>query len=296
MKNLPYILMVLLGGVLYGMMSSFVKLFYTYGYNAAELSFGQALGSAIVLAPTILLVKDKKSSPLDKKGGISLLLTGAAIGMSNFLYYQSVSYIPASLAIVILMQFTWISLLLDWLFYQVQPSKIELLTVLLILIGTLFASGVFEQEIQSFSWVGIAFALATSFTYASYIVANSRIKNETAWQVKSTLIMTGSAICIFMVNAKTIMTSQHFDLNYGYMILFLSILGTTIPTVLFVKSIPKIGAGISSILMTIELPIAVICAHLVLGESLSKIQLLGIVTMLGAIVWMNYVKTKKQST
>jgi hypothetical protein len=38
------------------------------------------------------------------------------------------------------------------------------LTVLLILIGTLFASGVFEQEIQSFSWVGIAFALATSFT------------------------------------------------------------------------------------------------------------------------------------
>jgi len=46
--------------------------------------------------------------------------------------------------------------------------------------------------------------------------------------------------------------------------------------------------------MTIELPIAIICAHLVLGESLSKIQLMGIVTMLGAIVWMNYVKTKKQ--
>jgi hypothetical protein len=51
----------------------------------------------------------------------------------------------------------------------------------------------------------------------------------------------------FMVNAKTIITSQHFDVNYGYMILFLSVFGTTIPTVLFVKSIPKIGAGISSI-------------------------------------------------
>jgi drug/metabolite transporter (DMT)-like permease len=70
MKNLPYILMVLLGGVLYGMMSSFVKLFYTYGYNAAELSFGQALGSAIVLAPTILLVKDK--NPLLDRKGVSL--------------------------------------------------------------------------------------------------------------------------------------------------------------------------------------------------------------------------------
>jgi drug/metabolite transporter (DMT)-like permease len=68
MKNLPYILMVLLGGVLYGMMSSFVKLFYTFGYNAAELSFGQALGSAFVLAPTILLIKEKNAVSLDRKG------------------------------------------------------------------------------------------------------------------------------------------------------------------------------------------------------------------------------------
>jgi hypothetical protein len=42
MKNIKYILMVLLGGTLYGTMSSFVKLSYAHGFNAAELSFWQA--------------------------------------------------------------------------------------------------------------------------------------------------------------------------------------------------------------------------------------------------------------
>lgn len=41
MKNLKYILMVLLGGTMYGTMSSLVKLAYRRGFNAAELSFWQ---------------------------------------------------------------------------------------------------------------------------------------------------------------------------------------------------------------------------------------------------------------
>lgn len=39
MKNLKYIFMVLLGGTMYGTMSSFVKIAYSRGYHAAELSF-----------------------------------------------------------------------------------------------------------------------------------------------------------------------------------------------------------------------------------------------------------------
>ena len=42
MKNLQYIFMVLLGGTLYGTISSFVKLSYSHGYTAADISFIQA--------------------------------------------------------------------------------------------------------------------------------------------------------------------------------------------------------------------------------------------------------------
>jgi len=56
----------------------------------------------------------------------------SAIGLTNYLYYQSVSYISASLAIVILMQFTWFSLFLEWIIFAKKPSRLELLTVFFI--------------------------------------------------------------------------------------------------------------------------------------------------------------------
>ena len=78
--------------------------------------------------------------------------------------------------------------------------------------------------------------------------------------------------------------------------LFLAIIGTTIPTALFAAGIPKIGVGISSILMTIELPVAVICAVVVLNEHISPVQIAGIVVMLTAISIMNYYKSLKNKS
>ena len=93
--------MVLLGGTMYGTMSSFVKLSYSEGFNAAEIAFWQAFIAAFLLAVCALFTRKSISGKLTLKEFLPLLLTGCSIGLTNFLYYESVSYIPASLAIVI---------------------------------------------------------------------------------------------------------------------------------------------------------------------------------------------------
>lgn len=282
--------MVLLGGAMYGTMSSFVKLSYSLGYNAAEISFSQALLAALFLGTFILITPYNGKERLSAKEIVSMLLTGGSIGITNFLYYQSVNYISASLAIVILMQFTWFSLLLEWFIFRQKPGKSELLTVIFILIGTLLAGNLASAGVLSFSWRGMALALASSFTYAVYIVANSKARKEVRWQTKSTLIMAGSALTIFIVNAKTIVTANHFGYEFLQWAVFLAVIGTTIPTALFASGIPKIGAGTSSILMTVEFPVAVLCAYIILNETIHPVQIAGIIMMLAAITAMNYYK------
>ncbi len=284
--------MVLMGGIMYGTMSSFVKLFYSRGYHAAELSFSQAFLAAVFLGTAQFLFRKGKVR-LARNEFISLLATGGAIGLTNYLYYQSVSYISASLAIVILMQFTWFSLLLDWTVFGKKPNKSELLTVVFILIGTVMAANLFGEDVQSLSWIGIALALCSSLTYAIYIVANSRVGHAVGWLPKSMVIMTGSALTIFIINVKTILVGSYFSYEFAMMAVFLAIIGTTIPTALFATAIPKVGAGISSILMTIELPVAVLCASIVLNEQLGFVQIVGILVMLAAISTMNYYKSLK---
>ncbi|MBC9930011.1 EamA family transporter [Chitinophaga qingshengii] len=290
MKNLKYSFMVLLGGILYGTMSSFVKLSYSRGYYAAEIAFSQALLAALLLG-TCLLIAGKGEKP-DRKGLLSLLLVGSSAGLTNFLYYQSVSYISASLAIVILMQFTWFSLLLEWLIFRQRPGRPALVTVAFILVGTVMAGDLLQPGL-SFSWQGLMLALASSFTYAVYIVANSRVGKGVRWQAKSTLIMTGSALTIFLINAPVIVSANHFGYTFLSWALFLAIVGTTIPTALFAAGIPKIGAGTSAILMTIEFPVAILCAYLVLQEAISPLQITGMMIMLAAISVMNYYKSLK---
>lgn len=294
MKNVKYILMVLLGGAMYGTMSSFVKLSYSWGYNAAEISFAQAALAAIFLGTYALATRKNIRGIITRKDLLPLILTGSAIGLTNYLYYQSVSYISASLAIVILMQFTWFSLFLEWIIFAQKPSRLELLTVSFILIGTLMAGNLFDSNVWSFSLKGILLALSASLTYAVYIVANGRIGKSVRWQSKSTFIMIGSALTIFIVNSRTIIADNHFDENFILWAIFLAVIGTTIPTALFAAGIPKVGVGISSILMTIELPVAILCAIMVLNEHISPVQIAGIIVMLTAISTMNYYKSSKK--
>jgi len=293
MKNIKYIFMVLLGGAMYGTMSSFVKLSYSWGYNAAEISFAQAALAALFLGVCTLATRRTNSGKLTRKDILPLLLTGSTIGLTNFLYYQSVNYIPASLAIVILMQFTWFSLLLEWIIFTRKTSRLELLTVFFILIGTVMAGNLFDAEMCSLSLKGILLALCASLSYAAYIVANGRVGKGVQWQSKSTMIMVGSTLTIFMINSRTIVFENHFGREFLLWVLFLAVVGTTIPTALFAVGIPKIGAGLSSILMTVELPVAVLCASVVLNEQINPAQVAGIIIMLASISTMNYYKSLK---
>ena len=282
--------MVLAGAASFGILSSFVKLAYQGGYNPAEIAFSQALVGALLLSALACFSQTKQKSLLTRKNSLSLLGTGAAIGLSTYLYYQSVQSISASLAIVLLMQFTWIGLLLEWAFFQKKPSRMELLITVFILIGTVLAGKLLERKPTTFSWDGVFLVLMASVTYASYIVANSRVGKNIPYLPKSALTMIGSALAILAVNAPTLAFENHAGIGLLKWALFLALFGTVIPPVLFAKGIPDVGAGLSGILMTVELPVALLTAHFLLNESLDGSQLLGIVIMLGSLVAMNVYK------
>ena len=218
------------------------------------------------------------------------MFTGSAIGLTNFLYYKSVQFIPASLAIILLMQFTWFSMLLEWLFLHRRPTRTELITVSVILIGTVMASGIMSTETYSYSIIGIGLALLSSLTYGAYIVANGKCGHNVRWKAKSMTIMLGSSITIFAINVPRITGGEYFCGEFTLWILLLAVAGTTVPTALFAAGIPRIGAPLSSILMTVELPVAVICAWLILGESITVVQIAGVVLLLTAIAVMNHSK------
>jgi drug/metabolite transporter (DMT)-like permease len=283
---IKYILMVFAGACSFGILSTFAKLAYREGYSAAEITLSQAFVAMVVLW-LLTLLQDKTRPALKIRW--SLLLTGATIGITTFVYYVSVRYIPASLAVVILMQFTWMGALLEWVIFKKKPGWEQIIVMVVILGATVMASGFLDIQTQEIPLKGILYALGSALLYAVYVVASSRVSAQISSLRKSAIIMTGSTLGIFIVNAPVLLSNIHFNIKWA---LFFALFGTIIPQVLFVRGIPRVGAGISAIIMTVELPVAVITAHLLLHEAVTLTQWVGIFVMLISMALMNFWQMK----
>ncbi|MEN2487975.1 DMT family transporter [Flavobacterium sp. B11] len=287
-----YIIIVALGALSFGMLSSFAKIAYGEGYSPAEITLTQALAGTLILWSIVIFRKLKNGHKLALNW--KLLLAGTTMGSSAYTYYLSVAYIPASLAIVLLMQITWLSILVDWIFFKKRPNTVEVGSALFIILGTVLAGNLLDLSNANISFTGVALSLLSALLYTLYIVFTSKIGKETPMFEKSALMTSGSAMIIFLINCEAITTSTHLDFGLLQWGTFLAIFGTVIPPICFTVGMPKIGAGLSSVLLTLELPAAVFCAHIILGEKVTFLQIVGIAIMLGSIVYLNISKAKKE--
>lgn len=288
-----YIIIVALGALSFGMLSSFAKIAYSQGYNAGEITFTQASIGAIILG-LIAIFRSKTQKGAHKTKRWKLLLAGTSMGVSTYTYYLSVEYIPASLAIVLLMQMTWMSMLAEWIVFKKKPSTVEISSAASIIIGAILAGNLLNVTNLNISFLGIGLALISALIYTLYVMFTSKLGNDVPMFEKGALMTTGSAMIILLINIKSITTSVHLDLGLLQWGIFLAIFGTVIPPICFVTGMSKIGTSLSSILLTLELPAAIFCAHIILNEKVTFPQIIGIAIMLGAIVFLNISKSQQK--
>lgn len=288
-----YIIIVALGALSFGMLSSFAKIAYSQGYNAGEITFTQASIGAIILG-LIAIFRSKTQKRAHKTKRWKLLLAGTSMGVSTYTYYLSVEYIPASLAIVLLMQMTWMSMLAEWIIFKKKPSTVEISSAASIIIGAILAGNLLNVTNLNISFLGIGLALISALIYTLYVMFTSKLGNDVPMFEKGALMTTGSAMIILLINIKSITTSVHLDLGLLQWGIFLAIFGTVIPPICFVTGMSKIGTSLSSILLTLELPAAIFCAHIILNEKVTFPQIIGIAIMLGAIVFLNISKSQQK--
>lgn len=276
--------MVFAGACCFGILSTFVKVAYQEGYTTGDISGSQACFGMLALWALYLL--RQPAAPVTgqpRTAWWKVSLAGTSIGLCTHLYYLSVQWIPASVAIIFLMQFTWIGLLLEWLIFGKRPSLLQGIAALLIMAGTVMASGLSAYHHLALPLKGILLAMGSATVYGIYVVASGRIGNDMPALKKSALIMTGSTAAIFLVATPGFLFAPHILTGLIKWTVFLALFGTIIPPLLFAAGIPRTGVILSALLMTVELPVAVVTARLVLHEHISLLQWGGVALMLFAM-------------
>ncbi len=291
------ILLVLFGACSFGILSTFVKLAYADGYSLSDVTGTQAFFGAILLWSFYFLQKkiSKKVYPKSTTHWLKLLAAGTFTGLVSMFYYQCVKLVPASLAIILLMQFVWISVLLELFIYKKKPSKLQIFSIVIILSGTVLASGFIETNANQINIEGIVFGMLAALCYAIFLMLNGKLGNEYPPLKKSALMITGACILIFIILPPSFLINGALTgslLKWG---IILAVFGTFIPPLCFAAGIPKIGLTLSSILSSVELPVAVMMSSLILNEEVNLIRWLGVIIILSALIIPNLENIKKQN-
>lgn len=298
--TLKGILLVLLGACSFGILSTFVKLAYAEGYSLGDVTGTQALFGAVLLWSIFLIQRKVQPAnhpkPVIKTHWIKLVAAGFFTGLVSLSYYQCVKLIPASVAIILLMQFVWISVLLEFIFFKKRPSRSQVLAIAFILVGTVAASGYFEQTGTALSIAGIGYGFVAALCYAIFLMLNGNLGNEYPPLQKSALMITGACLLIFIILPPSFLFNGALAgslLKWG---LILAVFGTVIPPLCFASGIPKIGLTLSSILSSAELPVAVSMSAIVLNEQVNFLRWIGVIIILTAMIIPNLENLKKANS
>ncbi|MDF2717581.1 MAG: multidrug transporter permease [Paenibacillus sp.] len=292
MKTWHYAIMVFLGGCCYGLLSTFVKLAYSAGFSVSAVSGGQYLFGALLSWILVLFTKRQK---LTLKRTIQLLLSGIPFGLTGVFYYQSLQSLNASLAIIFLFQFVWIGTLLEWIVYKKKPTSGKMISIAVLLIGSVLAANVVSAGGIVLSWAGMAWALLSALTFTAFIFLSGSVGKDTPPVQKSALLSTGGLIVVFVLLPPAFLLDMSVLMGVAPYGLLLGFFGVVLPPLLFSIGMPRIGPGLGTILTASELPVAVSMSSFILAEHVSLLQWIGVVLILGGIAAGNVSLAPKAS-
>lgn len=292
------IVLVALGASSYGMLATFVKLTYQEGFTTAEVTTAQFIYGILGMLLINLFQRVTQQKTVRKatiKNSLQLMLAGTSMGMTSVFYYLAVGFIPVSIGIVLLMQTVWMGVLLEWVLDKKKPSLQKTIAVFIVIIGTLLAINIFQIDFNDskIEWAkGCALGLLAAASFTTTMFTANKIALEISAAQRSLFMLFGGGIIVFGYGLFTQIAPFNLEIFFKWGIV-LALFGTIIPPVLLNAGFPMTGIGLGSIVSSLELPVSVCMAYVVLNERVVPLQWLGIACIIFAIVIMNVSFLKK---
>ena len=310
---------VAVGASIFGMLATFVKLAYKEGYTTSEVTTSQfvlGLFGLLILNSIQTRTSKKNLSKPTFKDVKMLMLAGTSLGFTSLFYYLAVQYINVSIAIVLLMQSVWFSVVVESFISKKFPHIKKVIATIIVLAGTFLATNLINLDMK-LDFHGIFWGLLAAASFTVTMFTSNTLATHLPVLRKSLIMLSGGAIVVFIFLFFAQIGPLHFEVlksfylkftdnsehirafdfsifySYGFI---LALFGTIIPPTLFNLGFPKTGLGLGSIISSLELPVSVTMAFILLGEQVILIQWIGILLILFAIVLMNLPSRKNELT
>lgn len=289
-----YPLLIVIASSSYGLLSTIIKVAMGHGFTSNEAVTSQYI-IGFLMALALFLFTQRKLPKMTKSGVLIIAAAGAVTATTGMVYGLALNYVTASLGVVLFFQFTWIGLLIDCILHKRLPNRYEAFSLVFLLGGTVLAAGVLDTDLSSIPWQGWVFGLLAATSFAIFIQINSK-QVEGVSTIARTFLM--SLVAMIMVSIffspEIIWNGRLFETNLWIFGIILGLFGIILPILLLSIAVPKVGGALSSILSAMELPVAIVASVIVLHETLTLLQVAGIVLVLIGMILPTVLAQRKR--
>jgi drug/metabolite transporter (DMT)-like permease len=222
------------------------------------------------------------------------VMIGCLIALQSYCLYSAVARIPVALALLVFNTFPIIMAFMSWIFGGEQPKKRTWIAMPIVLIGLSLALDVMGKlgsmdEINT-RWAdigpGVLFGLMASFCFAAALYLTSRWMKGVDGRVRALLSMTTVGVVVLLASlATTGFAFPHSPMGWLCLSLLSAFYGSAF-TALFVL-LPKLGTANNAVLLNFEPIAALVMGFLILGQTVSNIQMLGALIVMSAIAYLS---------
>lgn len=276
---------VFVGGACYGVVGAVVKFAYADGFTFPQVVCSQAFFATVVFALWAFVdwLRGAHRPRLAAKQRLKLAAMGLVTGGTTTFYYCALQFIPASVGITLLFQFTWLGLVFEVATTRRRPTTAALIAAAIIMVGTVMSSGIVEAGVGSLHPLGIVFGLLAAVCCASFMFLSGRVETDVPVAQRGLwaccgYLLTGFVLCPDYLPSGVLLQGIA---QYG---IILGPMAFVLPMVLFGIGCKHLSPGLSTVMAASELPISVALSVLFVHEAVTPVQLAGVGVILLGIV------------
>jgi drug/metabolite transporter (DMT)-like permease len=277
----------ILSGLSYGLLGYFGITITSTGISNFNMLFWRFLVSSIFMLVYILAFKRNLKIP-KLSSILQIILAGLFFySLSTWTFFESSRYIGTGQAMVIFFTYPAFVVLSNVALFKAKIEKLYYIAFLIIIFGMLLLIDLHEFSLDLF---GIFLGILSSLAYTAYIIFNNRVKIDS---YSSTLFVSIGCMIGFWfasINDSGITIPQGLDIWIN--IIFLGTISTAIGILLFLKSLEYITSEKASMLSVLEPVFTVIAGIILLGESATLIQYIGILFILSSALLIMFSKDR----
>ena len=275
-------IMLIVSMTIFGTIGLFVR---NISVSSGELALYRAVLAAILIAAYLLITGQKIPFGDIKKEIPLLLLSGIAMGFNWILLFAAYKHTTVSVATLsYYFAPVIVTLACPFLFKEKMGPK-QWICFAMSTLGIILITGIGDLSTGSNHFIGILFGLGAACLYATVILLNKFIKNVAGIHRTFLQFLAEILVLVPYVALTGGITLSGLSKTGWLCLLTVGIVHTGITYCLYFSSLKELPGQKAAILSYIDPLVAVLVSVLILGESMTLLQILGGSMILGFTLW-----------